>query len=31
MASGRLQWRDGLPWLDGAPLRQPVILEENEA
>ena len=31
IASGRLRWRDGQPWLDGAPLRQPVILEEDEA
>jgi phosphoribosylglycinamide formyltransferase-1 len=23
IASGRLQWRDGAPWLDGSPLRAP--------
>ena len=29
IASGRLQWRDGLPWLDGAPLHHPLLLEEH--
>jgi phosphoribosylglycinamide formyltransferase-1 len=31
LATGRLQWRNGEPWLDGAALRQPVILEEHES
>ena len=30
IAAGRLQWRDNQPWLDGAPLQQPVMLEEND-
>jgi phosphoribosylglycinamide formyltransferase 1 len=25
IAGGRLQWRDGAPWLDGQPLRMPVV------
>jgi phosphoribosylglycinamide formyltransferase-1 len=25
-ATGRLQWRDGLPWLDGRRLDQPVVI-----
>lgn len=31
IAAGRLQWRNGEPWLDGTALRQPVILEEHES
>lgn len=30
IASGRLQWRAGGPWLDGAPLERPIMLEEHE-
>lgn len=30
IASGRLQWRSGAPWLDGALLDRPVMLEESE-
>ena len=30
IASGRLQWRTGGPWLDGLPLERPVIMEEHE-
>jgi phosphoribosylglycinamide formyltransferase-1 len=29
IASGRLQWRDDGPWLDGKALQQPVLLAEN--
>jgi phosphoribosylglycinamide formyltransferase-1 len=28
IAADRLQWRDGLPWFDGGPLREPLKLEE---
>jgi phosphoribosylglycinamide formyltransferase-1 len=31
LASGRLQWRDGMPWLDGKLLLQPVLLEESDS
>lgn len=30
IADGRLQWRDGAPWLDGQLLQQPVVSGENE-
>ncbi len=30
IADGRLQWRDGAPWLDGHPLRQPIVSGEDE-
>jgi phosphoribosylglycinamide formyltransferase 1 len=26
IASGRLQWRDGAPWLDGDPLLAPKVI-----
>jgi phosphoribosylglycinamide formyltransferase-1 len=26
MASGRLQWRDGAPWLDGSVLTSPQVI-----
>lgn len=29
IASGRLVWRDGAPWLDGAPLTRPVLQQES--
>jgi phosphoribosylglycinamide formyltransferase-1 len=29
MATGRLAWRDGAPWLDGAPLARPVQQQES--
>jgi len=29
IASGRLRWQDGGPWLDGKALQQPVLLEEE--
>lgn len=28
-AGGRLAWRDGGPWLDGAPLGAPVVVDEG--
>lgn len=31
VASGRLQWRDGGPWLDGVPLRSPVVSGADDA
>ncbi len=30
IAQGRLTWRENMPWLDGAPLLTPVILEMKE-
>jgi phosphoribosylglycinamide formyltransferase-1 len=29
IASGRLVWRDGQPWLDGQPLTSPVVEEQH--
>jgi phosphoribosylglycinamide formyltransferase 1 len=31
LATGRLEWRDGAPWLDGRPLQSPVVLDEPMA
>jgi phosphoribosylglycinamide formyltransferase-1 len=31
IAAGRLDWRDGVPWLDGRRLGAPVIVEEEES
>lgn len=31
MARGRLQWRDGMPWLDGKQLSHPVVLDATAA
>ncbi len=30
-ASGRLVWKDGLPWLDGHPLSAPVVLNKGDS
>jgi len=30
IAQGRLTWREDMPWLDGARLSSPVILEAQE-
>lgn len=31
MAAGRLQWRNGMPWLDGELLATPVVLDSSAA
>lgn len=30
-ASGRLTWRDDRPWLDGRPLREPLVVSEGDS
>ena len=30
IAQGRLRWQDHGPWFDGAPLREPLLIEETE-
>lgn len=29
IASGRVSWKDREPWLDGSPLRQPLLLDDH--